>query len=46
MTRPIIARRLAAPAAVLPYSRQKVGRRWDDMLAGDNAPGLSRTDDS
>ena len=25
---------VAAPAAVLPYSPERVGRRWDDLLAG------------
>jgi glycosyltransferase involved in cell wall biosynthesis len=31
-----LRRRLAAaaPAAVLPYARQRVGRRWDELLAG------------
>lgn len=31
-----LRRRLAAaaPAAVLPYSVQRIGRRWDDLLAG------------
>jgi glycosyltransferase involved in cell wall biosynthesis len=38
-----LRRRLAAaaPAAVLPYSPQRVGRRWDELLAG-NAPEGSR----
>ena len=32
-----LRRRLAAaaPAAVLPYSQQRVGRRWDELLAGE-----------
>ena len=36
MTDESLRRRLAAaaPAAVLPYARQQVGRRWDELLAG------------
>jgi glycosyltransferase involved in cell wall biosynthesis len=31
-----LRRRLAAaaPAAVLPFSREQIGRRWDELLAG------------
>jgi hypothetical protein len=31
-----LRRRLAAaaPSAVVPFSREQVGRRWDDLLAG------------
>jgi glycosyltransferase involved in cell wall biosynthesis len=34
-----LRRRLAAaaPAAVLPYSPRQVGRRWDELLAGEDA---------
>jgi glycosyltransferase involved in cell wall biosynthesis len=38
MTDEPLRRRLAAaaPRAVLPYSRAQVGRRWDELLAGDD----------
>ena len=37
MTDEALRRRLAAaaPAAVRPYSVERVGRRWDEVLAGD-----------
>ena len=48
MTDEPLRRRLSAatPAAVFPYSRQKVGQRWDELLEGDDAPRLSRSGDS